>query len=103
MSFFFFATVNQARVIGLWSMEIVETLGVKSEFIRGYLSAVLPGIKGSNIDIDHCFTYQDINIQKDKFGLENDWRLNQNNKTILRTSCVYYLVIHHMKILANRA
>jgi hypothetical protein len=45
---------------------------VKSEFICGYLLAVLPGLKGGNIDIAHCFTYQDINIQKDEFGLDND-------------------------------
>ena len=50
---------------------------VKSVFIRGYLSAVLPGLKGSNIDIDHCLTYQDMNIQKDVFGLDYDWRRTQ--------------------------
>jgi hypothetical protein len=44
---------------------------LKSEFIRGYLSAVLPGHRQSIIDINHCHTYEDIHICKDEFSPES--------------------------------
>jgi hypothetical protein len=47
---------------------------LKSEFICGYLSAVLPGHRQSIIAINHYHTYEDINIHKDEFGPENVWR-----------------------------
>ncbi len=62
---------------------------LKSEFIHGYLSAVLPGVKGSTIDINHCHTFKDVNICKDEFGLDNDWKRTQKNETISRILCVY--------------
>jgi hypothetical protein len=42
---------------------------LKSEFIHGYLSAVLPGHGQSIIDINHCHTYEDIHICKDELDL----------------------------------
>jgi hypothetical protein len=67
---------------------------LKSEFICGYLSAVLPGHRQSIIDINHCHTYEDINIRKDEFSPESVWRrrsstTGQKNKTIPRISLVY--------------
>ena len=47
---------------------------LKSEFIHGYLSAVLPGHGQSIIDINHCHTYEDIHILKDEFDPESVWR-----------------------------
>ncbi len=47
---------------------------LKSEFIPGYLSAILPGHRQSIIDIIHCHTYEDIHIRKDEFGSESVWR-----------------------------
>jgi hypothetical protein len=47
---------------------------LKSEFICGYLSAVLPGHRQSIIDINHCHTYEEIHIRKDEFGPESVWR-----------------------------
>jgi hypothetical protein len=51
-----------------------NTWMLKSEFICGYLSAVLPGHRQSIIDINHCHTYEDIHISKDEFGPESVWR-----------------------------
>jgi hypothetical protein len=47
---------------------------LESEFICGYLSAVLPGHRQSIIDINHCHIHEDIHIRKDEFGTENVWR-----------------------------
>ena len=47
---------------------------LKSEFICGYLSAVLPGHRQSIIDINHCHTYKYIHIHRDEFGPESVWR-----------------------------
>jgi hypothetical protein len=44
---------------------------LKSEFIHGYLSSVLPGHRQSIIDINHCHTHEDIHICKDEFGPES--------------------------------
>jgi hypothetical protein len=65
-----------------------------SEFICGYLSAVLPGHRQSIIDINHCHTYEDIHICKDEFGTESVWRhrsstTGQKNRTIFKISFVY--------------
>ncbi len=67
---------------------------LKSEFISGYLSAVLPGHGQSIIDINNCHTYEDIHIRKDKFGPDSVWRrrsstTGQKNRTIPRISFVY--------------
>ncbi len=67
---------------------------LKSEFICGYLSAVLPGHRQSIIDINHCHTYEDIHICKDEFGPESVWRCRssttgQKNRNIPRISFVY--------------
>jgi hypothetical protein len=69
----FFAAVKHARVTGLWFMEVIGMRGC-SEYIRDYLSAVLPGHRQSIIDITHCHTYEDIYICKDEFGSESVWR-----------------------------
>jgi hypothetical protein len=47
---------------------------LKSEFICGYISSVLPGDGQSIIDINHCHTYEDIHIHKDEFGPDSVWR-----------------------------
>ncbi len=52
---------------------------LKSDFIHGYLSAVLPGHKQSIIDINHCRTYEDIHICKDEFGPDSVWRRRSSN------------------------
>ncbi len=67
---------------------------LKSEFIHGYPSAVLPGHRQSIIDINHCHTYEDIHIHKDEFGPESVWRCRssttgQENRIIPRISFVY--------------
>jgi hypothetical protein len=67
---------------------------LKSEFIHGYLSAVLPDHRQSIVDINHCRTYEDIHICEDEFGPECVWRLRssttgQKNRTIPRISFVY--------------
>ncbi len=67
---------------------------LKSEFICGYLSAVLPGHRKGIIDINHCHTYEDIHICKDEFGSESVWRCRssttrQKNMTNPRISYVY--------------
>jgi hypothetical protein len=71
-----------------------NTWMLKSEFICGYLSAVLPGHRQSIIDIKHCHTYEDIHIRKNEFGPESVWRRRSNttgqrNRTISRISFVY--------------
>jgi hypothetical protein len=79
----------------------------KSEFICGYLSAVLPGLRLSIIDINHRLTYLDIHICKDEFGPESIWRCRssttvQKNRTIPR----FHLTIpvtQQMKRLINKA
>jgi hypothetical protein len=67
---------------------------LKSEFIHGYLSAVLPGDGKSIIDINHCHTYEDIHIRKDEFGPDSVWRhrsstTGQKNRSIPRILFVY--------------
>ncbi len=67
---------------------------LKSEFICGYLSAVLPGHGQSIIDINHCHTYESIHICKDEFGPDSVWRrrsstTGQKKRTIPRISFVY--------------
>jgi hypothetical protein len=67
---------------------------LKSEFIRGYLSTVLPGHRQSIIDVNCCHTYEDIHIHKDVFGPESVRRrrsstTGQKNRTIPRISFVY--------------
>ncbi len=67
---------------------------LKSEFIHGYLSTVLPGHRQSIIDINHCHTYEDIHICKDEFGPESVWRrtsstTGQTNRTVPWISFVY--------------
>jgi hypothetical protein len=67
---------------------------LKSEFICGYQSAVLPGYRQSIIHTNHCHTYEDIHIHKDEFGPESVWRrrsstTGQKNKTIPRISFLY--------------
>ena len=42
---------------------------VKSLFIRGYLAQLLSRHGPSNIDSNHCHTYEDINIRKEEFGV----------------------------------
>ncbi len=76
---------------------------LKSEFIRGFLSAALPGHRQSIIDINHCHTYEDIHICKDEFGPESVWRrrsstTGQKNRTITRISFVYYCDTTNEKI-----
>lgn len=62
---------------------------VKAGFLRGYLSTVMDGVQGSNIDAIHCDTYYDINLRMEEFGTANKWRRNANNKTTSRISFVY--------------
>jgi hypothetical protein len=67
---------------------------LKSEFIHGYLSAVLPGHGQSIIDINHCHTYEDIHIHKDEIRPDSVWRCRssttgQKNRTIPGISFVY--------------
>ncbi len=67
---------------------------LKSEFIHGYLSAVLSGHGESIIDINHCHTYEDIHIRKDEFGPDSvcmcrSSTTGQKNRTIPRISFVY--------------
>jgi hypothetical protein len=56
---------------------------LKSEFIQGYLSAVLPGHRQSIININHCHTYEDLHICKDEFGPESV-RRRRSSTTDLR-------------------
>jgi hypothetical protein len=67
---------------------------LKSEFICGYLSAVLPGHGQSIINIKHCHTYEDIHFCKDEFGPNSVWRrrsstTGQKNGTIPLISFVF--------------
>ncbi len=67
---------------------------LKSEFICGFQSDVLPGHRQSNIFTNHCHTYEDIHICKDEFGTESVWRrrsstTGQKNRTIPRILFVY--------------
>jgi hypothetical protein len=76
---------------------------LKSEFIYGYLIAVLPSHRQSNMDINHCHTYEDIHICKDEFGTESVWRrrsstTGQKDRTIPRISFVYSCVTMNEKI-----
>jgi hypothetical protein len=80
---------------------------LKSEFIHGYLSAVLPSHRQSIIDINHCHFYEDIHIHEDEFGPESVWRhrsstTGQKNRTIPRIH-LSIPVTQQMKRLLNEA
>ncbi len=67
---------------------------LKSECIRGYLSAVLPGYGQRIIDINHCHYYEDIHTGKDEYQSNSVWRrrcstTGQKNRTIPRILFVY--------------
>lgn len=62
---------------------------VKAAFLRGYISTVMDGVKGSIIDPKHCDTYYDINLRMEEFGAASKWRRNANDKTTSRISFVY--------------
>ena len=62
---------------------------LKSNFIETYMKTLLSGIKHSNIDINHCETYYDINIRQREFGKSNDWKRTKQAKTISRMSFVF--------------
>lgn len=69
---------------------------LKASFVETYLKTLLSGLKHSNmsfkysnIDINHCETYNDINIRQKEFGNNNDWRRTIKGKTVSRLSFVY--------------
>jgi hypothetical protein len=63
---------------------------LKSEFIRGYLKKLLSRHQQSKFDINHCTTYEDFNIRKEEFGLEDEWkRTPTTNKLVSRVYFVY--------------
>jgi hypothetical protein len=77
---------------------------IKSEFIHGYLSAVLPDHKQSIIDSNHCHTYENIHIScNNEFVPESVWRrrfstTGQKIRTIARISFVYFCDTTNEKI-----
>jgi hypothetical protein len=71
-------------------MEIVVPLGWLNLFIIGYLAQLLSRHQQSNIDSNHCLTYEDINIRKEEFGLKSVWKHTPStNKLINRVFFVY--------------
>ncbi len=63
---------------------------VKPIFIIGYLAQLLSCHQQSNIDSNHCHTYEDINIRKEEFELESVWkRTPSTNELINRVFFVY--------------
>jgi hypothetical protein len=67
---------------------------IKPEFVTGYLQCLLSEIKTTNIDIDQCETYYEINIRQHKFGPDRIWKHVQKNngrppQTVRRLSFVY--------------
>ena len=70
-----------------------QTWLLKPEFVTGYLQCLLSET-ATNIDIEHCETYCEINIRNHKFGPESVWkRVQKNNgkppQTVKRLSFVY--------------
>ena len=62
---------------------------LKSQFIKGYITALLKRIKTSNINISHTDSFYDVNIRKYEYGKESLWRRNDQNKTTKRLSFVF--------------
>jgi hypothetical protein len=50
---------------------------LKPWFIWKYLSCLLldwEKVKKTKVNIDHCYTYYEIGIQKYEFGIESKWK-----------------------------
>jgi hypothetical protein len=62
---------------------------LKSQFLKGYIGALLKRIKIPNIDIGHSDSFYDINIRKYEYGKESLWRRKDQSKTTKRLSFVY--------------
>jgi len=62
---------------------------LKSQFLKGYIGALLKRIKLPNIDIGHTDSFYDINIRKYEYGKESLWRRKDQSKTTKRLSFVY--------------
>jgi len=62
---------------------------LKSQFLKGYIGALLKRIKMPNIDIGHTDSFYDINIRKYEYGKESLWRRKDQSKTTKRLSFVY--------------
>jgi hypothetical protein len=63
---------------------------VKSLFIRGYLAQLLSCHGSSNIDSNHCHTYEDINIRKEEFGVESVWKRTPSTNKLVNRVCFVY-------------
>ncbi len=63
---------------------------VKSLFIRGYLAQLLLRHGSSNIDSNHCHTYEDINIRKEEFGVESQWKRTPSTNKLVNRVCFVY-------------
>ncbi len=71
---------------------------LKPRFIWKYLSCLLLDllkVKKTKINIDHCYTYYEIGIQKYEFGIESKWKSRNSNDSckqgapVKRLSYVY--------------
>ena len=62
---------------------------LKSQFLKGYIGALLKRVKMPNIDIGHTDSFYDINIRKYEYGKESLWRRKDQSKTTKRLSFVY--------------
>jgi hypothetical protein len=55
-----------------------QTWLIKPELVTGYLQCLLADIV-TNIDIEHCETYYEINIRQNEFGSVSLWKRVQKN------------------------
>ena len=55
-----------------------QTWLIKPELVTGYLQCLLADIV-TNIDIEHCETYYEINIHQNEFGSVSLWKRVQKN------------------------
>ena len=74
---------------------------VKSLFIRGYLAQLLSRHRPSNIDSNHCHTYEDINIRKEEFGVESVWKRTPSTNKLVNRFCFVYSCDTANKITKN--
>jgi hypothetical protein len=69
-----FKTLNMERVIGLLCLAIMDRHSwLNQSFVTGYLQCLLADIV-TNIDIEHCETYYEINIRQNEFGSVSLWK-----------------------------
>jgi hypothetical protein len=80
---------------------------LKSEFICGYLSAVLPGHRQSIIDVNHCHTYEAFTFTKMNLALKvyggSDPALQDKRIEPSPGFCLSIPVTQQMKRLVSKA